>query len=101
MLVGADTVQQAGVTGKGVTIAVLDSGLWQDPVQNYSGRLLASIDVLNGGSGPVKGDPYGHGTPVTPIAPGGAMTVSATSLSLAPPAHPVAVVPSTPPASAA
>ena len=30
MLVGADTLQQAGVTGKGVTIAVLDSGLWQD-----------------------------------------------------------------------
>src|SRR5260221_12323735 len=62
MLVGADALQKAGVTGKGVTIAGLDSGLWQDPVQNYSGRLLASIDVLNGGSGTVKGDPYGHGT---------------------------------------
>ena len=31
MLVGADSLQQAGITGKGVTIAVLDSGLWQDP----------------------------------------------------------------------
>ncbi len=35
MLVGADMLQQAGITGKGVTIAVLDSGLWQDPMQNY------------------------------------------------------------------
>src|ERR1700678_1202145 len=51
MLVGADTLQQAGITGKGVTIAVLDSGLWQDPMQNYGSRLLATIDVVNGGSG--------------------------------------------------
>src|ERR1700728_597212 len=68
MLVGADSLQQAGITGKGITIAVLDSGLWQDPSQNYGSRLLASIDVLNGGSGPVRVDPYGHGTHVTSIA---------------------------------
>src|SRR5260370_7562831 len=90
MLVGADTVQQAGVTGRGVTIAVLDSGLWQDPSQNYSRRLLASIDVLNGGSGPVKGDPYGHGPHVASIAAGGAMNVSGSYLSIAPQANLVA-----------
>src|SRR6185437_7288253 len=45
MLVGADTLQQAGVTGKGVTIAVLDSGLWQDVLQNYGSRILATRDV--------------------------------------------------------
>src|ERR1700724_3226494 len=91
MLVGADTLQQAGVTGKGVTIAVLDSGLWQDPSQNYSRRLLASIDVLNGGAGPVKGDAYGHGTHVTSIAAGGAMNVPGSYLSIAPQANLVAV----------
>ena len=29
-LVGADSLQKAGITGKGVTVAILDSGLWQD-----------------------------------------------------------------------
>jgi hypothetical protein len=31
LLVGADSLQRGGITGRGVTIAVLDSGLWQDP----------------------------------------------------------------------
>ena len=64
MLVGADTLQQAGITGKGVTIAVLDTGLWQDVEPELRRRACSRpIDVLNGGSGPVTGDPYGHGTP--------------------------------------
>jgi subtilisin family serine protease len=91
MLVGADTLQQAGITGKGVTIAVLDSGLWQDPMQNYGSRLLATIDVVNGGSGRVTGDGYGHGTHVTSIAAGGAMNLSGNYLSIAPQANVVEV----------
>ena len=90
-LVGAATLPQAGITGKGVTIAVLDSGLWQDPSQNYASRLLATRDVLNGGSGPVSGDPYGHGTHVTSIAAGGAMNISGSYLSIAPQAKLVVV----------
>src|ERR1700691_3230911 len=91
MRVGADTLQQAGITGKGVTIAVLDSGLWQDPMQNYASRLLATINVVNGGSSPVTGDAYGHGTHVTSIAAGGAMNLSGNYLSIAPKANVVEV----------
>jgi hypothetical protein len=91
MLVGADTLQQAGITGAGVTIAMLDSGLWQAPSQNYGGRILGTIDVTNGGSGPVTGDPYGHGTHITSIAAGGAVNLSGSYLGIAPGANLVIV----------
>ena len=71
--------------------AWLDSGLWQAPNQNYGARVLATIDVTNGGSGPVTGDPYGHGTHVTSIAAGGAMNVSGNYLGIAPQANLVIV----------
>jgi serine protease AprX len=82
MLVGADTMQQAGITGKGVTLAVLDTGLWNDGGQNFN--VLASVDVVDGGTGAVTGDPYGHGTHVTSIAAGGAMTKAGTYFGIAP-----------------
>ncbi len=91
MLVGADTLQQAGVTGRGITIAMLDSGLWQALSQNYGTRVLATVDVTNGGSGPVTGDPYGHGTHITSIAAGGAVNLSGNYLSIAPQANLVIV----------
>jgi serine protease AprX len=91
MLVGANTLQQQGITGQGVTIAMLDSGLWEDVTQNYGSRVLATIDVTNGGSGPVTGDPYGHGTHVTSIAAGGAENVALQYLSIAPQANLVIV----------
>jgi serine protease AprX len=91
MLVGADSLQQAGITGAGVTIAMLDSGLWQALSQNYGGRILGTIDVTNGGSGPVTGDPYGHGTHITSIAAGGAVNLSGSYLGIAPGANLVIV----------
>ncbi len=90
-LVGADTLQQKGITGRGVTIAMLDTGLWQDVTQNYGSRVLASIDVTNNGSGPVTGDPYGHGTHITSIAAGGAQNAALQYLSIAPQANLVIV----------
>src|ERR1700677_1400038 len=90
-LVGANTLQQSGITGRGITIAMLDSGLWQAPNQNYGARVLATIDVTNGGSGPVTGDPYGHGPHGASMAAGGAMNVSGNSLGIAPQANLVIV----------
>ncbi len=90
-LIGADDLHRGGVTGKGVTIAVLDTGLWQDLSQNYGGRILASIDVTNGGKGSVKDDPYGHGTHVTSIAASGAQNLAGGYLGVAPKSNLVVV----------
>ena len=91
LLVGADKLQQRGITGRGVTVAILDSGLWRDPAQNFGTRLLASVDVTGGGSGPAAADPYGHGTHVTSIAVGGAENLSMNYLWIAPQANLVVV----------
>ena len=47
--------------------------------------------MTNGGSGPVTGDPYGHGTHITSIAAGGAVNLSGNYLSIAPQANLVIV----------
>lgn len=67
--IGADALQSSGVTGKGVTIAILDSGFWKDGKDEIKGRVLASIDVLSEAK-PVTTDPFGHGTHITSIAAG-------------------------------
>ena len=82
--VGASTLQAAGTTGKGVTIAVLDTGLWIAPGQTFLSRILATIDVTTSASGPVTGDPDGHGTHVTSIAAGGAMNIAGGYFGVAP-----------------
>ncbi len=82
--VGANTLQSAGTTGKGVTIAVLDTGLWIAPGQTFLSRILATIDVTTSASGPVTGDPDGHGTHVTSIAAGGAMNIAGGYFGVAP-----------------
>jgi serine protease AprX len=90
-LIDADALQDAGVNGAGVTIAMLDTGLWQDTTQNYGGRVLASIDVVGGGTGTVKGDPYGHGTHVTSVAASGAINLAGRYQGIAPRANLVVV----------
>src|SRR6267154_3764785 len=90
-MIGADKLQCAGITGRGVTIAVLDTGLWNDTFQFYGNRILASIDVTNGGSGRVNTDPYGHGTHVTSIAASGAQALNGSYQGVAPQANLVEV----------
>lgn len=69
MLVNADDLQQARVTGKDVTIAILDSGFWADAKDGIKGRIIASVDTLTGAN-KVDADPFGHGTHVASIAAG-------------------------------
>ncbi len=71
-VVGADVVWQKGVTGKGVTVAVVDSGveISQTGLDRGTGkkndsRVLAFVDFVENKRTPT--DPSGHGTHVTGV----------------------------------
>jgi len=65
-VIGADALHLHGVTGKGITVAILDSGLWETDVlaKNTSGkpRVLARYDAIEDSSGDQAFDETGHGT---------------------------------------
>jgi len=68
--VGADIVWQAGVTGSGAVVAVLDTGLATIPALtettgHKSGRIIAWVDFIGKSKKPT--DPNGHGTHVAGI----------------------------------
>ena len=54
------------MTGQGVTVAVLDTGI--DSLPDFSGRLAGGVD-LTGGNNPFQ-DSYGHGTFVARLIAG-------------------------------
>lgn len=67
---GAARLHRYGVTGKGVTVAVLDSGLWEGPAflrQDTRGepRVLARYDAIAGKAVEEALDESGHGTHMT------------------------------------
>ncbi|MFQ6015390.1 MAG: S8 family peptidase, partial [Anaerolineae bacterium] len=64
-LIGAPQVWEAGYTGKGVTLAVVDTGLDHDH-PDFAGRIAETTDFT--GEGPA--DNHGHGTHVASIAAG-------------------------------
>ena len=70
--VGApDVWRQLGVTGRGVGVAILDSGI--APHADLAGRIVASVDFTAGGSGTTlvpPADPGGHGTHVAGLVAG-------------------------------
>jgi serine protease AprX len=55
---GATQLWSKGITGSGVNVAVLDTGI--DPVPDLSGRLVGGVDLS--GEGNAFHDSYGHGT---------------------------------------
>jgi serine protease AprX len=69
--VGApDAWRQLGVTGRGIGVAVLDSGI--APHADLAGRIIASVDFTSGNSGTLvpPADPGGHGTHVAGLIAG-------------------------------
>ena len=63
---GASRLWADGITGAGVNVAVLDTGI--DALPDFSGRLVDGVD-LSGGGNPFQ-DGYGHGTFVAGLIAG-------------------------------
>ena len=67
-VVGADFVWEYGVTGEGITVAVVDTGLvwhpgfFRNTNKRLEKRIVAWVDFVNGSKHPI--DPNGHGTHV-------------------------------------
>jgi serine protease AprX len=72
--VGATDAWRQGQTGKGVTVAVLDSGI-DNNNPAFGARVKARVDFVNP-SNPAQGDPAGHGTHVAGIVAAGRTAVS-------------------------
>ncbi|MBV9894350.1 MAG: S8 family peptidase [Chloroflexi bacterium] len=62
---GATQAWQSGDTGKGVTVAVLDSGI-ANTADAFGTRIKARVDFVDPAM-PAQGDPAGHGTHVAGI----------------------------------
>ncbi|MCB1701355.1 MAG: S8 family peptidase [Halioglobus sp.] len=76
---GVDALHLNGVTGKGITVAVIDSGLWEDPAlsRDTAGqpRIVARYDAITNTTSGEVFDASGHGTHMTSVlAHNGAVT---------------------------
>jgi len=70
-VIGADALHRNGVTGRGITVAVIDSGLWDHPAITMDTmgktRVLARYDAISDTQGKEVFDASGHGTHMTSI----------------------------------
>jgi len=65
--IGAPAAHARGLTGAGITVAVLDSGI-DTSHPDLAGKVAAAASFVDDGLG--TGDPYGHGTHVASIVSG-------------------------------
>ncbi|HEY3080571.1 MAG TPA: S8 family peptidase [Chloroflexota bacterium] len=88
--VGADRAWAEGSTGRGVTVAVLDSGIAADgDLVQPSNRLLAAVNFAD--SRGTQADPGGHGTHVAGIVAGNGTRSAGQYVGIAPEANVVDV----------
>ncbi len=70
-VVGAAELHRHGITGKGVAVAVLDSGLWEHPSLKYDTRgeprIIARYDAIEDIETGEVFDESGHGTHMTSV----------------------------------
>ena len=87
--VNANQVRSQGTTGRGVTVAVLDSGVAADPdLVEPTNRILASVNFADDR---LVRDPGGHGTHVAGIAAGNGGRSDGQFIGIAPEANVVDV----------
>jgi serine protease AprX len=87
--VNADQVWQQGITGSGVTVAVLDSGVAADAdLVQPANRILASVNFADVRT---TGDPGGHGTHIAGIIAGNGFRSGGEFVGIAPQANVVDV----------
>ncbi len=94
--IGADKVWAAGITGKGVGVAVIDSGINGDmpDFKNADGSSRVTANVIANPGATRPGDEVGHGTHVAGIIAGNSLTApttAATTSGIAPEADLVAI----------
>ena len=84
-VVNADQVRSQGTTGRGVTVAILDSGVAADPdLVEPTNRILTSVNFADER---LVSDPGGHGTHVAGIAAGNGGRSDGTFIGVAPEAN--------------
>lgn len=89
-VVRADELHKAGITGQGVGIALLDTGIYPHPDFTMPrNRIAAFLDIVNGRTSPY--DDNGHGSFVAGVAAGSGYASSGTYRGIAPEASIISV----------
>jgi serine protease AprX len=85
----ASALHAAGITGAGVGIAIIDTGV--TPGRDLAGRVVGGVDISGGGEDDPHNDEYGHGTFLAGIAAGDGTASNGKFAGIAPGAHVVPV----------